>query len=157
MSTISRDELQALIASLDSELTIRDASSTLSFKAPSASLLKIMTALKNDPRLQFDMLNFHTALDWPTENRIEALYMLVSSSFNFEVQISVSVERENPVLDSVCRIWPIAEWQEREVYDMFGVTYQGHPDLRRIFLDDDWQGFPLRKDYQDEFVLRRPW
>jgi NADH-quinone oxidoreductase subunit C len=57
----------------------------------------------------------------------------------------------------VSAIWAIAEWQEREVFDMFGVHYRQHPDLRRLLLDDDWQGFPLRKDYQDDFVLSRPW
>jgi NADH:ubiquinone oxidoreductase subunit C len=69
----------------------------------------------------------------------------------------VKVPRQNPIAPSVHLLWPIAEWQEREVYDLFGVKYAGHPDLRRLFLEDDWKGFPLLKDYKDDFTLERPW
>ena len=70
--------------------------------------------------------------------------------------ISASVPRDNPVLPTVCGVWPIAQWQEREVYDLFGILYEGHPDLRRLFLEDDWVGFPLRKDYKDDHLLVKP-
>jgi NADH-quinone oxidoreductase subunit C len=70
--------------------------------------------------------------------------------------VSVSVPRANPVAPTVSTIWEIAQWQEREVYDLFGVRYEGHPDLRRLFLDDNWQGHPLRKDYQDDDMLELP-
>jgi NADH-quinone oxidoreductase subunit C len=67
--------------------------------------------------------------------------------------VSVFVGREKPVVPSVSSLWMIAEWQEREVYDLFGVLYDNHSDLRRLFLEDDWVGHPLRKDYQDDFML----
>jgi NADH:ubiquinone oxidoreductase subunit C len=72
------------------------------------------------------------------------------------VYVVTSVARDNPLVPTVMDIWPIAEWQEREVYDLFGVLYDGHPDLRRLFLEDDWVGFPLRKDYEDDFMLEPP-
>jgi len=152
-----KEELQVLITSLDSEITPRESSSILAYKVPIQSLLKIMTILKRDTRFEFDQLQLHSALDWPAEQRFEALYILNSTKTNLEVLLTVNLPRENAVLPSLSSIWAIAEWQEREVFDMFGVRYEKHPDLRRIFLDDDWIGFPLRKDYQDEFMLRRPW
>jgi NADH-quinone oxidoreductase subunit C len=64
------------------------------------------------------------------------------------------VPRDAAVVPSLASVWPIAEWQEREVYDLMGILYADHPDLRRLFLDDDWQGFPLRKDYEDDYILK---
>ena len=149
--------MKDIILGLDSELTEREASSVFSVKVPANSLIKIMTLLKEDSRLDFDQLQLHTALDMPEENRLECLYLLISTRLHHEVMVSVSIPRLDSTLKSVSGIWPIAEWHEREVYDMFGVVYENHPDLRRILLDDDWKGFPLRKDYQDDFMLRRPW
>ncbi len=148
--------LDSLIA-LDPGVKVREDSSLMSVKISESALLKVMTLLKQDSRFDFDQLQFHTVLDWPEEQRMECLYLLNSTKKSQELLISVSVSREKPQLPSVSKLWAIAEWQEREVYDMFGITYENHPDLRRIFLDDDWQGFPLRKDYQDEFMLRKPW
>lgn len=145
------------ILSLNSELIQRESSSIPSVRIPVSLFFKIMEILKTDSRFLFDHLQFHTALDVVNEDKFECLYLLRSSKLQTEILISVLLPRANPVIPSLCRLWSIAEWQEREVFDMFGVLYEGHPDLRRLFLEDDWKGFPLRKDYQDEFLLRRPW
>lgn len=150
-------ELQTLIMGLTSEMTPRENVTPLTFNVSAESLLTVLKLLKTHPQMHFDMLMMLTALDWPAEDRIECLYLLQSSGQNHEVLISVSIPRSQAVLPSVSAIYAIAEWQEREVYDMFGILFNNHPDLRRILLDDEWQGFPLRKDYQDEFILRRPW
>lgn len=90
------------------------------------------------------------------EAQFELLYCLYSTSQRQRVLLCTRIPVANPVIDSVHTLWRIAEWQEREVYDLFGVLYRGHPDLRRLLLEDDWQGFPLRKDYQDDFMLEGP-
>ncbi|MBU1920404.1 NADH-quinone oxidoreductase subunit C, partial [bacterium] len=81
------------------------------------------------------------------------IYQLYSTKFHHYLMLSVKVDREHPVVPSVSSVWRIAQWHEREVYDLFGVLYDNHPDLRRLFLEDDWQGHPLRKDYRDDFML----
>jgi len=85
----------------------------------------------------------------PRQGHFECLYNLYSTTHGHRLLVSVSVPRDNPVLPSVASLWAIAEWQEREVFDLMGVLYEGHPDLRRLFLEDDWQGHPLRKDYHN--------
>lgn len=123
---------------------------------PVETLPGFMRTMHDDPLLSFDMLCTHTAVDWLSENRFELLYVLYSTKHRHYVTISTSIPRDKPEVSSVSSIWRIAEWQEREVYDMMGVLYSGHPDLRRMFLEDDWKGFPLRKDYKDDFTLELP-
>lgn len=123
---------------------------------PTAALFKLMQRLRDAPQLAFDMLCTHTAIDYPAERRIELVYQLYSRKHRHYLMVATSLARDQPKAPTVSPIWKIAEWQEREVYDLFGVLYRGHPDLRRLFLDDDWQGFPLRKDYKDDFMLERP-
>ena len=85
----------------------------------------------------------------PEQGHFECIYNLYSTTHGHRLLVSVSVPRDNPVVPSVASLWAIAEWQEREVFDLMGVLYDGHPDLRRLFLEDDWQGYPLRKDYHN--------
>jgi len=105
---------------------------------------------------KFDMLKSHTCVDWLEDNQFEIISLFFSTAHLQHFWISTSISREKPEIETLAELWPIAEFQEREVYDLFGVLYKGHTDLRRIFLDDDWDGFPLRKDYQDEFMLEKP-
>ena len=70
--------------------------------------------------------------------------------------VTVVVPRDDPTVPTVSDVWPTAHWQEREAYDLLGILYDDHPDLRRLFLEDDWQGFPLRKDYHDDDMLELP-
>ncbi len=119
-------------------------------------LLSLMRQVKNNKRLAFDMLILHTAVDWLKQDVIELIYQLFSTRYHHKLRVLVTVPRDNPVVPTLAPLWRIAEWQEREVYDMFGVLYDNHPDLRRLLLEDEWQGFPLRKDYQDDFMLEPP-
>ena len=116
---------------------------------PVAQLLAVTRYLHDAPDAQFDYLSDLTATDWPprtTEGRFDVVYMLYSTRLRHRVRLKVKVGEQQPVA-SVTSIWPGANWLEREVYDMFGVTFVGHPDLRRILMPEDWQGFPERKDY----------
>ncbi|MBI3534579.1 MAG: NADH-quinone oxidoreductase subunit C [Deltaproteobacteria bacterium] len=116
---------------------------------PAECFYSFMQKIKTE--FSFDFLLSHTAVDW--QNSFELIYYLYSVLHKSYVLVSVSIPRENPHILSVQTLWRTAEFQEREVYDLFGVIYDNHPDLRRLFLEDEWQGFPLRKDYKDDFVL----
>lgn len=144
------------IAGLEPEAQPRDKSNVPAVTVPVAKLPVLMRRLREEATYAFDLLLAHTAVDWAAENRFELVYQLYSTVHGHRLMVSTSVDRSDPVVPTVSGIWPIAEWQEREVYDMFGVQYDGHPDLRRVFLEDDWVGFPLRKDYQDDHMLERP-
>ncbi len=104
--------------------------------------------------LGFDRLGMVTAVDQAEE--FELVYRLQSRSMLAGIFLKCSVPRENPRVKSLVDLWPAALWQEREVFDLFGIVFDGHPDLRRIMLPEDWEGHPLRKDYRDERMIRRP-
>lgn len=129
-------------------------SSFPNFNIPSHKYVQTLSKMKVD--LKFDFFKSHTCVDWPADNQFELMTLLFSTHHLKHIWISVFISRDNPLLDTASSLYPIAEFQEREVYDLFGILYRNHSDLRRIFLDDDWQGFPLRKDYHDDFMLARP-
>ena len=110
-------------------------------------LLETLTTLRDDPDLSFDFLSSVTATDWPTKDpRFWVAYELRSLTANHRVRLKVGVPEPEPHLPSVTPMFPTANWHEREVFDFYGVVFDGHPDLTRILLPDDWEGFPLRKD-----------
>jgi NADH-quinone oxidoreductase subunit C len=112
------------------------------------SLTNIVDFLKNDPRLLFDVLVDITAVDYMERKpRFSVVYHLLSLPFNRRLRLKVPVEEGNPVLDSLTPLWGSANWLEREVWDMFGIRFSGHPDLKRILMYDEFEGHPLRKDY----------
>lgn len=115
------------------------------------SLPTICRFLKETEGLAFDYLMSLTAVDWI--ETFELVYHLYSIPHKHYVTIKVRVEKDDPTVPSVATLWRAADWQEREVYDMFGVKFDGHSNLRRILLDDDWEGFPLRKDFQEEEMV----
>lgn len=125
-------------------------------RVPADTLAAAMTRLRDDETLAFDMLLDHTAIDWLAAGTFELIYNLYSTVHGHYLMVSATVPRARPVVPTVSGLWDAAHWQEREVFDLLGVEYDGHPDLRRLFLEDDWQGFPLRKDYTDEDMLRLP-
>jgi NADH-quinone oxidoreductase subunit C len=111
-------------------------------------LTAIATILRTDWRLHFDLLRCISAVDWPAKNSIELSYDLLSVALGHAFAIKVSLDRANPQVESLSAVWPAADWHERETFDLMGVTFLHHPDLRRILLPEDWIGYPLRKDYQ---------
>jgi NADH-quinone oxidoreductase subunit C len=104
--------------------------------------------------LGFDRLGMVTAVD--TGDEFELVYRVQSREMHAGIFVKTRVARDVASIASVNDLWPAANWQEREVFDMFGIVFEGHPDLRRILLTDDWVGYPLRKDYEDERIIRRP-
>lgn len=115
---------------------------------PAARILDVARWLRDAPEAAFDYLSDLTATDWPPRaaGRFDVLYMLYSTRHRHRVKLKAIVG-ENQPLASVTGVWAAANWLEREVYDMFGVNFTGHPDRRRILMPEDWQGHPQRKDY----------
>jgi len=108
-------------------------------------IFEVCRALKQD--FAFEQLSGVTGVDWwPQEPRFEIVYQLHSISRNIRLRLKVRIS-ENDALDSVTSVWRGANWYEREVFDLFGVTFRNHPDLERIMMPVDWEGHPLRKDY----------
>jgi NADH-quinone oxidoreductase subunit C len=113
-------------------------------------IVEVCAWLKSTPGIGMDFLEDLTAVDWPKRNVIEVVYHLQSFPHRHGIVLKVELDRANPVVASLTGVWKGANWLEREVYDLFGVGFTGHPDLRRVMLPDDWVGHPLRKDYQEE-------
>jgi NADH-quinone oxidoreductase subunit C len=106
---------------------------------------------RGDAKLKYNLLSDATCVDrYPGEPRFELNYHLVSIPRKEKVRLRVWLAGDDPVVDSLVPVWPGANWLEREVFDLFGIRFTGHPDLRRILLPDDWEGHPLRKDFPVE-------
>ena len=138
-------ELQANTQGLQPSLTV-----------PASQLVALCQFLRDDDRLFFDLLACVTAIDNGLEaNTMEIIYNLTSIPYEHNLMLKVSVPRNTnsnqlPVVPSVAHIWRTADWHEREAFDLVGIRFEGHPDLRRILLPTDWVGHPLRVDYQEE-------
>jgi len=114
---------------------------------PVGRLLEIARVLRDDAPFRLDYCSFVSAVDWPDQRIFEVAYHLFSMEKRHEMLIKVRVPRDDARLASVTGLWSGANWHERETYDLFGITFEGHPDLRRIMMTEDWHGHPLRKDY----------
>ncbi len=114
-----------------------------------SELIEVAKRLQNSGETLFDFLFCETAID--RKNNFEVVYHLTSTIYHHNMVLKVVLEdRENPELESVYPLWKAADLFENEIYDMFGIRFKNHPNLRRIMLGDEWQGFPLRKDYKDD-------
>jgi len=111
-------------------------------------IVEVCRFLKADPAMAFNMAPYVTAVDYlGQEPRFEVVYNLYSTSLNHRVRLRVKVPEEDPVVPSVCGVWRGADWFERYCFDMYGIRFTDHPDLRRLFMYDEFVGHPLRKDY----------
>jgi len=118
----------------------------LTLEIAAGKIASICGFLKYDQ--QFVRLSTVTAVDWhPAEPRFEVVYHLHSVERNQRVRLKCRLHGEDPVIESVTSVWRGADWYEREVFDLFGIRFLNHPNLRRIMLPDEWEGHPLRKDY----------
>jgi NADH-quinone oxidoreductase subunit C len=112
-------------------------------------------ALRDRPELRFAFLAELTAVDyWPREPRFELVYVLVSIEHRARLRMKVRLHADDARVGTVTGVWPAANWLEREVWDLFGITFDGHPDPRRLLMPEDWEGFPLRKDYPVQINLK---
>jgi NADH-quinone oxidoreductase subunit C len=115
---------------------------------PRSHLFRVMQFLRDEPGLVFNFLSDISCVDrFPIEPRFELNYHLLSIPRKDRVRLRVRIHAADPTVSSVVPVWPAANWLEREIFDLFGLRFEGHPELRRLFLPEDWEGYPLRKDY----------
>jgi NADH/F420H2 dehydrogenase subunit C len=134
---------------------VSDHRGDLAVRLPRASVVEALTFLRDDPDTVYDLLIDLCGVDWlPREPRFDVVYHLYSLGKKHRVRVKVGVPEEDPVVDSVTGVWRGAGWFERECYDMFGILFRGHPDLRRILTHDEFQGHALRKDYDQRLRWR---
>lgn len=130
---------------------VREFRGEVTVVVPREHLRRAAALLCSEPDLSFTHLSDLSSIDrYPVEPRFEVNYHLVSMSRKERLRLKVRVSGSDPVVDTVTPVWPGANWPEREVFDLFGIRFEGHPDLRRIVLPVDWEGYPLRKDYPVE-------
>jgi len=115
--------------------------------AKPGAIAKILTYLKDTESLQFDSLMCLAGNDTDGISDLSIIYHLYSTVQHHYITLKVFTSRETPSVESVATIYHTADWHEREAYDLYGVIFKGHPDLKRILMEEDWEGFPLRKDY----------
>ena len=116
------------------------------------ALIAVATTLRNDPSLRFELCSSVSGVDYynpddAATNRLHSVYHLTSMTYRRRIRLEVAVSVADPHVPSVTGLYPTADWQEREAYDLFGIVYDGHPALTRIEMPDDWDGHPQRKDY----------
>jgi NADH-quinone oxidoreductase subunit C len=144
--------VEKLTAQFGDKITASNLEVPQPFAVVAADAIALVGAfLRDDRETQMDNLMCLAAVDYPKETppRMEVVYHLYSYRFDQLFVLKVHLPRESPSVPSVEQIWGVANWHEREAYDMFGIRFDGHSDMRRILLPDDWEGYPLRKDWVD--------
>jgi NADH:ubiquinone oxidoreductase subunit C len=145
---MDKSQLQDFVKSIKPDADIKEGKKYLEVSVPTADLYSLAKKLKESEESHFDFLVNLSGIDYGKEFGV--IYHLESTKHGHMIVLKTKTAgRENPAVDSVCDIWSTAEFHEREVYDLLGVKFNNHPDLRRLFLDSSW-GFPLRKDYVDD-------
>ncbi|MFI0491362.1 NADH-quinone oxidoreductase subunit C [Flavobacterium sp.] len=150
---MTNEALQSLISSWIPELEFTEEKSQfLNISVQPEQLHSLMSQLKSNTETSFDYLFCLSGVDWETS--LGVVYHLESITHRHIIVVKVkTADRENPTFDTVCDIWRTAEFHEREVFDFFGIKFNNHPNLKRLFLTEEWDGFPLRKDYVDEINM----
>lgn len=144
---MSVEELKAKISELLPGASFEEAGEWLNINIDPANWLSFAQQLRNDEGLYFDYLFCETCIDWKTH--LTMVYHLSSTLYRHNIVVKAKLDRNHPVIETVCHIWRTAEFHEREVYELFGVQFLNHPDLRKLILTDDFEGYPLRKDFED--------
>ncbi len=127
-------------------LEVTDFKGDLAITIDAKRITEIATFLKEEPELEFDLCEDVTAIDWGTsKNRFTVVYHIFSLSNNFRLRLRANIESN--LVDSVCSIWESANWYERETFDMYGIKFKNHPDLRRMYMPEEFEYYPLRKDF----------
>ena len=145
---MNNEEITAFVQSNTPEAEIAEGKNFLEIKVPAEKSRSILELLRSDESCQFDYLFCLSGVD--QAEHMEVVYHLKSTIHGHEIAVKAIInDRESPTIDTICDIWRTAEFHEREAYDFYGIVFNNHPDLRRIFLEDDWKGWPMRKDYED--------
>ena len=148
------EELTTLITSLAPDQKPGISKQYPEFIIPADKIHEVAKTLKENPQTKMDYLFNLTAAD--RKDGLNVIYHLTSTEYRHIVVLRVILaDKENPMVATVSDLWSAAEYFEREVFDLFGIKFENHPDLRRLFLDDEWVGYPLRKDYKDSFIFER--
>lgn len=151
---MNRDQLKEVILGFDKNLVITENSQYLTAEVSPEKLHDFCHRLKFSPSTGFDYVFSLIGMDYG--DTFGVIYYLESTKHHHQLVVKAKcADREKPVLDTVCDIWRTAEFLEREVFDLFGVHFSNHPDMRRIFMDDDWVGHPLQKNYSDNHIIVR--
>jgi NADH-quinone oxidoreductase subunit C len=144
LDTFGQTIREALPASVLDHSVVLD---ELTLTVAAAEIVEVMRFLRDDPRCQFVSFIDVTAVDWPArEKRFDVVYHLLSPKLNRRIRIKLETDEATPIA-SIIEVFPGADWFEREVYDLYGVLFTGHPDMRRILTDYGFEGYPLRKDF----------
>jgi NADH/F420H2 dehydrogenase subunit C len=141
------EELKLQLTALNTYVEFDESSEWLTVVIKPEQWKAFASELHGSKSLNFDYLFCVTCVDWKTH--LTMVYHLTSTTNRNTIVIKAKLDRDTPEIETVCDIWRTAEFHEREVYDLFGVKFINHPDLRRLFLTDEWIGWPLRKDYED--------
>jgi NADH-quinone oxidoreductase subunit C len=151
---MTTEELKAKISDLVPATSFEDGGEWLNLIVEPKDWLSLATQLRNEASLQFDYLFCLTCIDWKTH--LTMVYHLSSTKYRHNIVIKSKLDRNNPEIDTVSLIWRTANFHEREVYEMFGVNFLNHPDLRLLILPDGWEGKnPMRKDFEDPVNMIR--
>ena len=146
LKTLIPQKLKDKFSSVDFE--VLDYRDELTIKFDKKNIVEVCSFLKSDPELEFMMCSDITAIDWATrKNRFTVVYNIFSMKHNFRLRLKADVDESDCAIDSVSSIWKAANWQERETYDMYGIKFINHPDLRRMYMPEEFEYHPLRKDF----------
>lgn len=152
------EEIIALINAEVGEGTVIKTDENATPKAliiPYESIEAVGRLLKDNENCYFDLLSCLTAIDNGSEiNTMEVIYNLYSIPLEHSLMLKTEISRQNPEIHTVSNLWKTADWHEREAYDLFGITFKNHPDLRRILMPADWKGHPMLKDYEEPATYR---
>ncbi len=149
------EDIHALIATKTNSAVVDDTTTPKAIRIYADDLVPVCRELHENQITYFDMLSCVTAIDNGVQaGTFELAYSLYSIPYHSHLTVKVTIPRDKPEVESVCSIWKTANWHEREAFDMFGIFFKNHPDLRRILMPADWEGHPLRKDYKHQEYYR---
>jgi NADH-quinone oxidoreductase subunit C len=150
---MTNEELKSQVTTLLPSAAIEEGGEWLTVLVESKDWKQLATKLRSTAGLDFDYLFCVTGVDWKTH--LTMVYHFTSTIHRHTLVVKSKLDRNNPEIETVCDIWRTAEFHEREQYEMFGVKFLNHPDLRRLILTDDFEGYPLRKDFEDPINMIR--
>jgi NADH:ubiquinone oxidoreductase subunit C len=147
------EDLKLKLTGIQPFISFEESGEWLNINVPPEELKAFVMQLRSNPDLMMDYLFCLTCVDWKTH--FTMVYHFSSTRYRHNIVVKAKIDRTNPEIDTVSDIWRTAEMLEREVYDLFGVKFLHHPDLRRLIMPDDWEGWPLRKDFEDPVNMIR--